>query len=132
MEINVQIPAIISSVSFFVVAAFQILLALGFPLGAFSWGGTHPGVLPPRLRFASLAAAGILLFMAYVMLSHTNVLASDLRFFPSQALIWVLTIFMGINTLGNLASKNKKEKLVMTPLTSIAFISCLLVAISNI
>lgn len=118
MEPNVQIPAIISVVTFLVVAVFQLLLAVGFPLAEYSWGGKYTGVLPPRLRVASLLSAGILCVMAFVLLSHTNVL-----------LVWVITIFMGINTLGNLASKSKKEKTVMTPLTSIAFLSCLLVAI---
>lgn len=131
MEINVQIPAIISAVLFLGVAVFQLLLFLGFPLGEFSWGGKHTGVLPPRLRIGSVVAAGILLFMAVVVLVHTKVIAMEAEF-PTTIAVWVITAFMGLNTLGNLASKSKKEKMVMGPLTGIAFLACLVVAVFGV
>lgn len=39
-------PAVAAAVGFLVIAAFQIALALGAPLGVAAWGGTHPGPPP--------------------------------------------------------------------------------------
>lgn len=41
------------------VAIFQILLAIGLPLGEAAWGGTHR-VLPPHLRVASALSSLLL------------------------------------------------------------------------
>jgi hypothetical protein len=46
---------------------------------------------------------------------------------PTKFFVIIITVFMGLNTLGNLVSKSKKERLVMTPLAGISFLSCLLV-----
>jgi hypothetical protein len=131
MEINVQISAIISAVVFLLGAVFQLLLVFGFPLAEYSWGGKHKGVLPPRLRSSSIIAALILLAMAFILLIHTKVLSLDLNF-STHIVVWVITIFMGLNTLGNLASKSKKEKLFMAPQTGVAFVACLVVSIFSV
>ncbi|MBL0385769.1 hypothetical protein JJB07_03825 [Tumebacillus sp. ITR2] len=125
--INVEIPAIISVVIFLVVAIFQLLLTFGAPLGEASWGGKHKGVLPANLRFASLVGAVLLVCMALVVLGDTDVISVGFR--PPHLLLWVITGFMALNTLGNLASKSKYEKIIMTPLTGVAFVSCLLLSI---
>lgn len=39
-------PAVAAAVGFLVIAAFQIALAFGAPLGVVAWGGTHPGPPP--------------------------------------------------------------------------------------
>jgi hypothetical protein len=55
----VTLLAGITGLSGFVwLAVFQVLLALGLPLGAMAWGGTHR-VLPGRLRVASVVSAGL-------------------------------------------------------------------------
>jgi hypothetical protein len=128
-EIYIQIAAIISAVILMVIAIFQILLFLGFPLGEYSWGGKHKGVLPPLFRIMSLPSAILLFFMGFVFLIHTTVFSIGFSFVPTHSLVWIFTIFLGINTMGNFASKSKKEKLVMTPLSGIAFLSCLSVSI---
>ncbi|MCI0679398.1 MAG: hypothetical protein L0Z63_10210 [Actinobacteria bacterium] len=40
-----------------VVTLFQLALAAGAPWGVAAWGGRHPGVLPTRLRIASVVVA---------------------------------------------------------------------------
>ncbi|MGZ4107891.1 MAG: hypothetical protein ACXVO1_11215 [Tumebacillaceae bacterium] len=124
---NVQIPAIIGSVVFLIGAVFQLLLVIGLPLGEYSWGGKYQGVLPSRLRISSLFAALILVLMAFVLLLHTKVISIGTGYVPTTILVWIITIFMGLNTLGNLASKSKKEKLLMTPQTAIACLSCIVI-----
>ena len=110
------------------IAVFQILLSFGFPLGDYALGGYYK-VLPKKLRILSAINALILLFMGYVFLQHTEVF-SGLRFLPTTILVWVITILLGINTITNLISQNKKERLVMTPLSGFTFILCLFIALS--
>jgi uncharacterized membrane protein SirB2 len=110
-------------------AVFQLLLLFGAPLAEYSWGGKYQGALPQRLRVSSLIACLLLIVMGLVLLTYTNVLTFQLGFLSSKVVIWIITAYMALNTLGNLASKSKKEKLFMTPQTLIAFCACLVVAI---
>ncbi|MEC2074137.1 hypothetical protein [Alkalihalophilus marmarensis] len=91
-------------------------------------GGFHK-VLPPPLRIVSAFNALILLFIGYVFLVHANVLTKTIFSLPTNALVWVFTVFLGLNTLANLVSKSKKERIIMTPLSGIAFILCLMISI---
>ncbi|AST91178.1 MULTISPECIES: hypothetical protein [Sutcliffiella] len=120
--------SIIVSIMFVVVAVFQVLLSLGYPIGEFAMGGYYK-VLPKKLRIASLINAFVLLFMGFVILQHANVIIG-FDFLPTNILLWVITIFLGVNTIANLISRSKKEKLVMTPLSGFTFLLCLLIALS--
>ncbi|KEO81839.1 hypothetical protein [Tumebacillus flagellatus] len=126
---NAQIPAVISAVIFGAVALFQLLLAAGLPFAHLSWGGKHQGVLPGHMRLASLLAACVLVFLTLVLLVRSGLLAMDVNHTVTLVLVWVITAFMGLNTLGNLASKSRMEKVVMAPLTGVACVMCLLVAV---
>lgn len=110
------------------IAIFQVLLTLGYPLGEATMGGKYK-ILPKRLRFASAFSAIILLFMGYVFLQHAKVVSNGIHL-PTNILVWVITIYLALNTIANLVSRSKKERLIMTPISSIAFLLCLFVAIS--
>lgn len=56
-----EIAAIVAVVLLAAIAAFQIALTLGAPLGRAAWGGRHDGVLPKRLRVAS-GVAGLVVY----------------------------------------------------------------------
>lgn len=124
----IQTAAIVMAVISFGIGIFQIMLALGIPLGEYCWGGKYKGVLPDKLRLMSLLSAFLLFFFGLVFLVHTNVVQMNINL-PTTVFVWIITIFLGLNILGNLASKSKKEKIVMTPLAAISFISCLIVVI---
>jgi len=47
-----QVAAWVATAGFIRMICFQVLLALGFPLGQSAWGGKHKK-LPPSLRVAS-------------------------------------------------------------------------------
>ncbi len=125
---TIQIAAIIVAMVSVGIAVFQILLFLGAPLAEYSWGGKYQGVLPNRMRMMGLPSALLLLFFGFIFLLHTDIVSMEIGL-PTNIFVWVITIFMGLNTLGNLASKSKKEKIVMTPLSSVTFLSCLVVLV---
>jgi hypothetical protein len=125
-EIFIQAASIIVAVVSVVIAVFQILLFLGLPIADYSWGGKYQGVLPKKIRIMSFPSAFLLLFFGFIFLMHTKVITVGFVF-PTNIFVWGITIFMGLNTLGNIASKSKKEKMVMTPLSGITFLACLFV-----
>ena len=45
---------------------------------------------------------------------------------------WIITAFMAFNTLGNLASKSTKEKVVFGPITFLLTLACLLISASSL
>ena len=124
----IYLSAIAVAVIFLSIAIFQVLLSLGYPLGEYAMGGLYK-VLPNKLRIISAFNAMLLIFMGFVFLHHANVFDVFL-FLPTDILVWVITIFLGINSLANLVSRSKKERFVMTPLSSVAFVLCLYIAIS--
>ncbi len=123
----IYIASIIAAILLFSVAVFQVLLALGYPFGEFAMGGYHK-VLPKKLRVVSVMNALILLFMGFVVLQHTNVV-NGLELLSTNTVVWVITIFLGFNTITNLISRSKKERFMMTPLSGLIFLLCLFIAL---
>ncbi|SFB08035.1 hypothetical protein SAMN04488072_106238 [Lentibacillus halodurans] len=129
MEVDfVYISSIIVAIMFVFLAIFQVLLTLGYPFGEFTLGGYYK-ILPKKLRIVSAVSALILLFMGLVLLKHSNVL-NGLDFLPTNILVWIIIISLGLMTLANLISQSKKERHTMTPLSGVAFILCLFIALS--
>lgn len=122
----VYLSSIVVAIIFVSISIFQVLLSLGYPLGEYAMGGFYK-VLPTKLRIVSIINAIILLLMGLVILQHSDVI-NGLNFLPTHILVWVITIFLGLNTITNLLSKSEKEKFVMTPLSSIAFFLCIFIA----
>ncbi|MBE4909816.1 hypothetical protein IMZ08_17415 [Bacillus luteolus] len=120
------VAAIAASIILVGIAVFQVLLALGFPFGEAAMGGYHR-VLPKKLRVVSVLNGLILIFMAYVFLEHAEVFTFN--YFTTTIFVWIFTVFLALNTIGNFVSRSKKEKYIMTPLSSIAFILCLIVVL---
>lgn len=109
------------------IACFQLLLALGLPFGEYAMGGFHT-ILPKNLRVVSLINAVILLFIGLVFLVHTNKV-TVLTFLPTSILVWVFTVFLALNTIANAFSKSTKERVVMTPISGLLFILCLMIVL---
>ncbi|WP_100372354.1 hypothetical protein [Bacillus sp. FJAT-45037] len=126
---NILIISLIIAFIFVCVSIFQITLALGFPFGEAALGGFHK-VLPKPLRVVSAVNAIILLFMAMVFLVHADVMANPFSL-PIHTLLWVITMFLVLNTVANAFSQSKKEKYIMTPLTLVLFTLCLSVVLMS-
>lgn len=92
--------------------AFQLLLAFGAPWGAAAWGGRNPGVLPTRLRIASLFA-GLVIYPALILLALDASDTADIGWIDRSGgwLLWLLAGLFGLGALGNLASRSPIERI---------------------
>lgn len=125
-----QYAAILATIILSCVIGFQLLLAAGLPLGRGAWGGQFT-VLPRKLRFSSLAAAGILALAAWIVLTRTGLVLAGDESLVIQVATWVFVGFFLLNTLGNIVSKSPLERKVMTPVTLILATCFAVVALSQ-
>jgi hypothetical protein len=108
---------------------FQLLLAAGLPLGRAAWRGKYR-VLPPGLRWASLAAAGVLGFAAWVVLARAGVVEPGPEPIAIRAGTWVFAGFFFLNAVGNVTSHSRIERYLMTFVVLFLGISFMMVALS--
>jgi len=94
------------------VATFQVALVLGAPWGAAAWGGGHPGRLPMGLRLASVAAIGVLVMLAWIVLAAAGAVAASPIPRPwLGAAAWVGTVYFGLGAVANAISRSRIERL---------------------
>jgi hypothetical protein len=103
-------------------ATFQILLALGLPLGHAAFGGAE-AVLPAKLRAASAMSALIFLAAFYVVLARAGFLGAASKSSPARIGIWVLAAIFVLSTVANAASRSRWERFLMAPI-GLALTAC--------
>lgn len=117
----------VATLLFAVVIVLQILLAAGILPVSMAWGGRQ-SKLTASLRISSIIAAILLGVFLFVIRYRAGLVGSG----PIPTVIvvtsWVITAFMAFNTLGNLASKSVKEKVVFGPITALLTLACLLIS----
>jgi hypothetical protein len=103
--------AVVAATLLAIISVFQIALAAGAPWGAASWGGRHPGRLPPSYRIGS-AIAGLFFYpvAAFLVLESAGVLGDESSN-VGVAGLWVLTGLFGLSTVINLISPSKAERI---------------------
>ena len=89
----VRFAANVATVLFAVVVILQLLLAASILPITMAWGGTQ-SILTPTLRLASLAAAGILLFFAYVIRRRAGLIGDTNISITIKILSWIITAFL--------------------------------------
>ena len=102
--------AAVTAVSCLVVAAFQIALTLGAPLGAAALGGTITGQLPESLRLMTALTALFWLLGTLVVLARGGITIYPLPRTVATWGTWVLVALLGIATLLNFASSSPWER----------------------
>lgn len=113
--------SIIGAVIFFGIALLTMLVALGFPLGAYTMGGQYR-VLPNKLRVMAVVSLMVQIFAMLMILQAGGHFP---RYFTLKTTKYICLFFAGylsLNTVMNFISKSPKEKKVMTPLSLIAAI----------
>ncbi len=125
----VLIAAIIAVVIFVIISVFQLLLALGLPLGKLAYGGKYEK-LPTNMRIMSFVAIGIFALGSISVLERAGIITLFNNPIFTLVVVWVIAIYLAFNTFLNIISKSKQEKLIMTPLSLILTICCFIVAIA--
>ncbi|MGR0220094.1 hypothetical protein [Agromyces sp. ZXT2-6] len=120
--------AIALTVILAVLAAFQLALALGAPLGRFAWGGAHR-VLPTRLRIGSLVSIVIYAAIAALALDRVG-LIDVVPDAVSTIGMWVVFGYFVLGIVMNAISRSKPERYTMTPVVTLLALLSLLVALS--
>ena len=126
---GVRLVALVAAHFYAAMAALQFGVAMGLPFGEHLWGGGQEAVLPPGMRIASLAAAGVLSWMMLVVLARGEVIRR--RPVPLSWLgrtTWLIAASMVLDTLGNVASQSVVEQRVLGPITATMAVLTLVVA----
>lgn len=112
-----QLVAILATLILLGLGVFQLLLILGKPLGEYAWGGQNK-VLPTKLRVASATSILLYVILAWVILAWSGVISSSTSRVWLYTGMWILTVYFAAGVLLNLASRSKKERKVMVPVTA--------------
>jgi hypothetical protein len=127
----VRTAAIVAAAGLVAIAAFQISLALGAPLGRAAWGGAHVR-LPAGFRLASGFAA---LFWAGATLIVLARAGYEVAPIPSTLARWGTWLLVGLLPLGavmNFASSSPWERYLWGPLAVVLAVLCLIIARSAV
>ena len=124
------LSSIVAACVLTLIAAFQLLLALGLPFGEAAWGGAHR-VLPAHLRLCSAIAVIALVLAGWIVLARAGVLTSPWQPATVRFCTWGGFAILALSTMGNLASKSRIERLLMTPIALVGSICFLLVALAD-
>ena len=125
-----RVAAVAAAIGFLAIAAFQVALALGAPLGRAAWGGSHVR-LPMGLRLASAFAVVFWTVAALVVLGRAGFQVSP---FSSTFARWGTWILVGLLPLGavmNFASRSRWERFLWGPVALILAGLCLVVAVGG-
>ena len=108
---------------------FQLALAAGAPLGDMAWGGLHRGVLPGRLRLASVVA-GVVVYPLLMVLVMDSAGLGGVEGVPgaSRTAMWVLAGFMMLGAVMNSVSRSRRER-VWGPVSLVIAVCCAVVAL---
>ncbi|WP_137703053.1 hypothetical protein [Marimonas lutisalis] len=96
---------------------FQLLLALGAPLGHMAWGGAHR-VLPMPLRLASGMSAGVLC-VALAAVGQAGGWISWLAPGVMRLALGGFAVLFALSLLGNLTSQSRAERRHGVPLAAV-------------
>lgn len=128
---TVQTAAVAAAVGFLAIAAFQVALALGAPLGRAAWGGFYEGQLPMGLRIASGVGIVFLLLAALIVLGRAGLQVVPLPYGVLRWGTWVLVGLLFVGAVMNFASSSEWERFGWAPVALILGVLCLIVARSE-
>lgn len=111
--------AIIGAIAFSVVIILSVLIICGLPLGEVTMGGQYK-VFPKKLRLVLVTQLILQIFFVIVILQMGGFLALWFSEKVTKIIGIVMAGYLSLNTIMNFASKSKKEKYIMTPLSFVA------------
>lgn len=109
---------------------FQLLLAVGLPIGHLAWGGRH-SKLPMYLRLVSTLSAFLFIYGIIMVLERAQIIQLlDAPGVPSTS-VWILAALFGLSIIGNLNSESDTERKIMTPVATLLCWSCIVVGMAG-
>ena len=127
--IPATLAATLAAAGFLVIGAFQLVLALGAPLGRAAYGG-RSAELSPVFRRASAGAVVIWLLAAVVILGRGGVVAVPLPDVVLDIGAWVLVVLSVLGAIVNLASSSPWERFGWAPFSAAMAVLSFIVASS--
>ncbi len=127
---NIQVAEVAAWITVFIfsgLALFQLLLALGAPFGNLAWGGKYR-ILPIGLRIGSLISVIIFIIAGISVTEKAGIINILNQPDVITILLWFFVVLFGLSTIGNIMSKSKWEKRIMTPIAFSIFVLCLIIA----
>lgn len=119
--------ATVAATGFGIVAAFQLLLALGAPWGRAALGGANEGTLPPELRAVSSVSMAVFVAAAVVILGRAGTWGD--RFTGAFRIgTWGLVAILPLGAIMNLASSSPWERFGWGPFTVLLAMAAFVVA----
>ena len=109
-------------------ALFQLMLALGAPIGHLAWGGAHRR-LPSRLRGGSAAASLLFVAAGVAVLAARGWISWASSTSTAQTVLWVLVLVFGLSALANSASSRRGERWLGIPVTTVLVLCCAVLAL---
>lgn len=106
-------------------AIFQLLLALGAPLGHFAWGGQQK-TLSAKFRIGSVVSIVIYALCAVLIIGKAGIFEVPLSSTILNVGAWFLAVYFTLGVLMNAISRSKPERYTMTPVALI-LATCLFV-----
>lgn len=122
----VTLAAVITLIVLALLTAFQVALVFGAPLGRFAWGGQHKGVLPRKLRIASIFSIVIYGVFALFVFGKLDIFVINPPILSVG--LWVFTAYFILGTIMNAVSRSKYERYTMTPIAAVLAV-CFLVLV---
>jgi len=110
-------------VAFAALAAFQLALAAGAPLGHAAWGGAHAHLTTAQRIGSAVSAVFYLVAIGVVRGRATGRTARRYRWGT-----WALAVVMALSAIGNVASDSRWENAVMAPLALVLSVLCVVVS----
>ena len=115
MNISPQAAAVLATVGFLILAAFQLALAVGVPWGRAAWGGRNAGRLPQNLRVASAVSMIVWLSAILIELDRAGIPVIDLPDVVSRWGTGALVVLLPIGAIMNFASSSPLERFGWRP-----------------
>lgn len=110
--------SIIGTCALAVVIVLSVLIICGLPLGEFTMGGKYK-VYPVNLRFILVSQLIVQIFFVIILLQMGGFIGLWFSAKVTKIIGIVLAVYLSLNTFMNAFSKSKKERYVMTPLSTI-------------
>lgn len=110
--------SIIGTCALAVVIVLSVLIICGLPLGEFTMGGKYK-VYPVNLRFILVFQLVVQIFFVIILLQMGGFVGLWFSAKVTKIIGIVLAVYLSLNTFMNAFSKSKKERFVMTPLSTI-------------